>query len=599
MSNEVLELGFNSVDDINNAINYSAPAPPDERVSQRNWQIWSVAQGTRMDSGYPAVYKWFSGQNAPASAQGINGDLYLRSDGTVYQKQNNAWVIVASIKGDPGDTGTAATLTVGTVVSGETPSVTNTGDANHAIFNFVLPKGDTGSPAGFDNPTATIHALDAGASPTVTVAATGSDTLKKFAFAFGVPRGEQGEPGEGNRWFVGSKITGTSQEPSSFLTGIALANAGDLYLNNGAMPDTGRVYVCTQSGDQSTALWAYSCIIRGADGSGSGDMAKSVYDTNADGIVDDSSNLGGNPPSYYQKNTENLTADTVIADNDYLPYYDTSASANKKTLWSTLLGAIKSYLDSIYTTALLKLTGYSKPDSASAVTATDTINSAIGKLDKALDGKEATGTASSAVANHDSSADAHTTLFGAKQNVIDTVGILKGTGDAIQSATAGVDYQAPLTAGTDYQTPLTAGVDYQTPLTGGDDYVLPSQLSSYLTLTGGTMTGSLNLKGYSEEVEAMSGTTISPGRVNNFTKTINGNTSFTISSANMISGRAYAVTVVITVGATTYPVTWSSITWETEAPELGANTVTEVILRTYDGGVKWYGSVGGVFNVGA
>lgn len=44
-----------------------------------------------------------------------------------------------SLKGDPGD---AATITIGTVTSGDTASVTNAGTANAAKFNFVLPKGD-------------------------------------------------------------------------------------------------------------------------------------------------------------------------------------------------------------------------------------------------------------------------------------------------------------------------------------------------------------------------------------------------------------------------------------------------------------------------
>lgn len=46
--------------------------------------------------------------------------------------------------GDTGGTGTpglAATIKVGTVVSGGTASVTNVGTPNAAVFNFVLPKG--------------------------------------------------------------------------------------------------------------------------------------------------------------------------------------------------------------------------------------------------------------------------------------------------------------------------------------------------------------------------------------------------------------------------------------------------------------------------
>ena len=43
--------------------------------------------------------------------------------------------------GGTGTPGRAATIKVGTVVSGGTASVTNVGTSNDAVFNFVLPKG--------------------------------------------------------------------------------------------------------------------------------------------------------------------------------------------------------------------------------------------------------------------------------------------------------------------------------------------------------------------------------------------------------------------------------------------------------------------------
>ena len=43
--------------------------------------------------------------------------------------------------GGTGTPGLAATIEVGTVVSGNTASVTNVGTSNDAVFNFVLPKG--------------------------------------------------------------------------------------------------------------------------------------------------------------------------------------------------------------------------------------------------------------------------------------------------------------------------------------------------------------------------------------------------------------------------------------------------------------------------
>lgn len=50
----------------------------------------------------------------------------------------------------------------------------------------------------------------------------------------------------------------------------------------------------------------------GADGAGIGDMLKSTYDQDADGIVDDAEKLGGQLPSYYQPA---ITANGVLQGN--------------------------------------------------------------------------------------------------------------------------------------------------------------------------------------------------------------------------------------------------------------------------------------------
>lgn len=49
--------------------------------------------------------------------------------------------------GEPGPTGAAATITVGSVITGDpgTPAeVTNVGDENNAVFDFVIPRGEPG-----------------------------------------------------------------------------------------------------------------------------------------------------------------------------------------------------------------------------------------------------------------------------------------------------------------------------------------------------------------------------------------------------------------------------------------------------------------------
>lgn len=64
-------------------------------------------------------------------------------------------------------------------------------------------------------------------------------------------------------------------------------------------------------------------------------------------------------------------------------------------------------------------------------------------------------------------------------------GLLKANGTSVETAVAGVDFQAPLEAGVDYQAPLTAGEDYQTPLEAGVDYAKASiYISGTLSASG-------------------------------------------------------------------------------------------------------------------
>ena len=42
------------------------------------------------------------------------------------------------------------------------------------------------------------------------------------------------------------------------------------------------------------------------------------------------------------------TAETALADDDYVPFYDTSASATRKTLWSNIKSVLKTYFDTLY-----------------------------------------------------------------------------------------------------------------------------------------------------------------------------------------------------------------------------------------------------------
>ena len=50
----------------------------------------------------------------------------------------------------------------------------------------------------------------------------------------------------------------------------------------------------------------------------------------------------------YQPLTGALTAEAALADGDAFPFHDASASAPRKTLWSSIKAAMKSYMDTLY-----------------------------------------------------------------------------------------------------------------------------------------------------------------------------------------------------------------------------------------------------------
>ena len=84
--------------------------------------------------------------------------------------------------GGTGTPGLAATIKVGTVVSGNTASVTNVGTSNAAVFNFVLPKGA-------DADTSVIQSLQSTVQDVQTALAS-VDTYSEYEeryVAFGAP----------------------------------------------------------------------------------------------------------------------------------------------------------------------------------------------------------------------------------------------------------------------------------------------------------------------------------------------------------------------------------------------------------------------------
>lgn len=84
------------------------------------------------------------GSNGPPGANGKSA--FESAGGYLHFDTESEWV--ASLKGAKGDDGKSATVTIGTVTTGETASVTNTGTATEAVLNFVLPAGGGGQSNG-------------------------------------------------------------------------------------------------------------------------------------------------------------------------------------------------------------------------------------------------------------------------------------------------------------------------------------------------------------------------------------------------------------------------------------------------------------------
>jgi hypothetical protein len=108
-------------------------------------------------------------------------------------------VVAAGIRGEKGD---AATIEIGSVRTGDVPSVKNSGTSSAAVFDFVLPKGETGE-AGPQGPKGETGAQGpAGAVFTPSVDSSGNISWTNNGGLINPetqnirgPQGEQGEPG--------------------------------------------------------------------------------------------------------------------------------------------------------------------------------------------------------------------------------------------------------------------------------------------------------------------------------------------------------------------------------------------------------------------
>lgn len=232
----------------------------------------------------------FSIPRGATGAQGPKGDA--GADGAPGEQGPKGDPGPAGADGEPGPAGAdgkAATIQVGSVTAsapGSSPQVTNVGDENAAVFNFVLPRGEAGpqGPAGNDGQDGAQGPQGApgpagadgepGAAATITVGSTttgaegtqasvtNSGTEYAAVLNFTIPRGAQGPrgpAGPGEEPLIGTTDTVTPTQVMAALQQgrpIAITYEGTL-LNAGTVVGTFvDIYGLFNSGNTVMALSA-------------------------------------------------------------------------------------------------------------------------------------------------------------------------------------------------------------------------------------------------------------------------------------------------------------------------------------------------------
>ena len=171
---------------------------------------------------------------------------YVGQDGRWHEWDTGARDYVdtgITAKGDTGDAAGFGTPTASVDANVGTPSVTvaASGPDTAKIFAFQFTnlkgvKGDTGDAAGFGTPTASVDA-NVG-TPSVTVTASGPDTAKVFDFAFRNMKGEKGDTGptktvNGQQPDANGNVTITDQH----VTSTAISGQATVYAALGYLDD--------------------------------------------------------------------------------------------------------------------------------------------------------------------------------------------------------------------------------------------------------------------------------------------------------------------------------------------------------------------------
>ena len=315
------------------------------------------------------------------------------NDGKTFQEKLEDGTLKGD-KGDKGDTGITPTIKAGSVTTGSAGSsatVTASTVGTTTTFNFVIPQGIKGD--------------------------TGAKGDKGDQGIQGVKgdKGDKGEDGLTTSITVGStkythsngNITIPAYPTLSSLGASASSHTHSQYENQNAFSSVkvGSTTVTADSPTDTIELKAGSNITLTPD------STNDAITIAVNGMTVTSSEKS----DWNAKETTSgsqAKADAVLVSAK--SYTDTKVETKvEKSYVDTELSKKASSShnhDSVYakishehnSSQVTAMTGYSKSSTTSAITESDSLNSAIGKLEKALDGKQASGSYASSSHNHDS-----------------------------------------------------------------------------------------------------------------------------------------------------------------------------------------------------
>ena len=310
--------------------------------------------------------------------------LQFSSNVVIEDKESDSATFISVPQGEKGDKGDAATIQVGSVQSGQSAAVVNSGSSTDAIFNFTLPKGEDGNAA-----TIQVGTVTSGANASVSNRGTSSAAI----FDFTLPKGDKGDTGDG------VNILDTYDSLSDLQTAHPVGNPGDGYMVGATTPRD------LYTWNRPTSSWVNQGALQGVKGD-TGDAGTITVGTVTNGDTVAVENVGtstaavfnftlkkgdkgdtgnaatiavGNVTSGSTASVTNSGTTSAAVFDFVLPKGDTGAQGNP-TVVNGLSGA------SITVKASdIPMTGYSEPASTSAIATTDSASQAIGKLEKKAD----------------------------------------------------------------------------------------------------------------------------------------------------------------------------------------------------------------------